>query len=717
MEKRIVDYLIAEFSLKPFQIENTIQLLDEGSTIPFIARYRKEKTGELDEVQIQAIRDRYHYLQELEQRKVTILETIEKAGKLTAELRQKILQCMKKQELEDLYLPYRPKRRTRATIAREKGLEPLAGIIREYAASTADPGELCAPFIDDEKGVATMEDALQGAQDILAEEVSENSDFRKFIRKVFHDEGRIVSKVKKDFEDRRTKFEMYYDHSEPLKNIPSHRFLAMRRGEKEAVLSLDITGPDERILGILENFWIKQPSSYFAPLLRAALHDGYKRLIQPSISVELMVDTKNSADDDAIVVFEKNLRNLLLLPPGGQKITLGVDPGFRTGCKCAVVDATGKFCEFVTIYPVEPFHKLNEAETALLSLIKKYTIEVIAIGNGTASRETLDFIKKLLGDFDLEDDLKVYVVNEAGASVYSASEIARDEFPDLDVSVRGAISIARRFQDPLAELVKIDPKSIGVGQYQHDVNQRKLKQKLGEVVQFVVNRVGVELNSASSSLLEYVSGITPSLARGIVQHRFENGPFPTRESLLSVSRFGEKTYEQSAGFLRIRDGENPLDSSAVHPESYPIVQQMAADLGVTIPDLLENDSLIGKIEPTRYCTDDIGLPTLHDILAELKKPGRDPRAELTSFEFESGISELSDLQDGMILPGIVTNVTNFGAFVDIGVHQDGLVHISQMGRRYVKNPYEVCSVGQKITVKVISVDTERKRIGLSMKVD
>jgi len=715
MDQKIVEFLMGEFEFKTWQVEHTIELLEEGCTIPFIARYRKEKTGELDEVQIQAIRDRYQYLQELEERKTTIIDTIEKQGKLTEELRNKIQKCMKKQELEDLYLPYRPKRRTRASMAREKGLAPLAHLIKSFSESDADLEALCVPFINSEKGVDNIKQALQGASDILAEEISENPDFRKFIRKIYRKEGQIISQVKKNHAEERSKFEMYYDHSEALQNIPSHRFLAMKRGEKEGFLHLDLEGPDNKIIEILSSFWIRYPESFFASFMKEALEDAFHRLIIPSISSELMQDNKMKSDDEAILVFEKNLRQLLLMPQGGKKNVMGMDPGFRTGCKVVVVDRIGKFCEDVTIYPVEPRNQVQESESALLSLIKKYDVEIIAVGNGTASKETHIFTKNMLEKFELEKDIPIVVVNESGASVYSASDVAREEFPDLDVTVRGAVSIARRFQDPLAELVKIDPKSIGVGQYQHDINQKRLKQKLGEVVQFVVNRIGVTLNMASHSLLEYVSGITPALARAIVAYRDENGPFSSREGLKPVPRFGEKTFEQSAGFLRIPGAENPLDGSAVHPESYSIVARMASDLDVSIKDLIGNESLIQKIDIQSYCSDEVGLPTLLDIVEELKKPGRDPRDEWTSFEFAGNINHISDLEEGMILPGIVTNVTNFGAFVDVGAHHDGLVHVSQMGKKYVKNPYDVCSVGQKLTVKVLSVDVERKRIGLSMK--
>jgi uncharacterized protein len=714
MDTRILQYLIGEFAnLKNFQIENTILLLEEGCTIPFIARYRKEKTGELDEVQIQAIRDRHQYLTELEDRKTTIIDTIEKAGKMTEDLRSKIVACMKKQELEDLYLPYRPKRRTRGQMAREKGLEPLAYFIRDYTAPEADLSAICEPYLFESKGVVTIQDALEGVRDILAEDVSEVADYRKFIRRIYAEEGTIRSAVKKEYEGQPSKFEMYYDHKEPLKSVPSHRLLAMRRGEKEKVLSLEIFGPDERILGILHKFWVRHPESFFAPLLEEALSDGYNRLILPSICLELLLETKTRADDEAILVFEKNLRHLLLLPPGGQRAVLGLDPGFRTGCKCAVVDRTGQFRTETTIFPIEPYHKVAESETALLPLIKEHGIEVVAIGNGTASREVFAFVKEMLQKYELEKDVRIYVVNEAGASVYSASEKAREEFPDLDVTIRGAVSIARRFQDPLAELVKIDPKSIGVGQYQHDVNQRKLKHKLTEVVQFVVNQVGVELNSASASLLEYVSGINSSLAKAIVERRFQHGPFQNRQELREIPRFGEKTFEQAAGFLRIRDGEYPLDASAVHPESYPVVEQMATDLGVSVRDLVGNVELVPQIDLEKYRSDGIGLPTLRDIAEELKKPGRDPREELTSFEFDTELKEISDLREGMVLAGIVTNVTDFGAFVDVGVHQDGLVHVSRMGKK-VRAPYECCGVGQKVSVRVVAVDLERKRISLAL---
>jgi uncharacterized protein len=715
MDEQMIDRLTGEFSHNRRQIENTLQLLEEGCTIPFISRYRKEKTGELDEVQIQAIRDRYEYMRELEARKVAVLESIETQGKLTEDLRKQIRACTVKQELEDLYLPYRPKRRTRATVAKEKGLEPLAQIIKEYIESEADLDVICAPFIDPEREVNSAEEALQGAKDILAEEASEDPEFRASIRNAYESDGEVVSRVKKKHEGIQSKFDMYYDYREKLRDIPSHHFLAMKRGESEGILTVGIEGPDDTILHQQATSWVQHPDSYFAPLMKEALEDGYDRLARPSIAGELMQAGKGAADDESIVVFEKNLRNLLLQPPGGQKTAMGIDPGYRTGCKVAVVDRTGRFCEKTTIYPTEPFNRVDEAESNLLSLIGKYHIEVIAIGNGTASRETHSFVKGMLQRRKSRKDIRVYVVNESGASVYSASELARQEFPDLDVTVRGAISIARRFQDPLAELVKIDPKSIGVGQYQHDVDQKKLKFKLSEVVEFVVNQVGVEINSASGSLLEYVSGITPSLAKHIVEYRFKNGAFRSRDEFRNVPRFGDKAFEQAAGFLRIHGAAHPLDSSAVHPESYPIVERMASDLGVSIGELVENESLIERIDLERYCTGEVGLPTLRDIVEELKKPGRDPREEVTSFEFSEEINDISDLEVGMLLDGIVTNVTNFGAFVDVGVHQDGLVHISQMSKRFVKNPYEVCSVGQKVRVKVLNIDTERKRISLSMK--
>ena len=715
IKERIIDHLTGELELKRFQIENTVILLEEGCTIPFMARYRKEKTGELDEVRLQAVRDRYRYLTELEERKATIIESIESQGKLTVELRKKILESMKKQELEDLYLPYRPKRRTRATIAKERGLEPLASMIRAYTKPDADLESLCEPYIDPEKGVNDIEDALKGARDILAEEAAENAEYRKFIRQVLAKDGMIVSRVKKKYREQSSKFEMYYDYTELFRTVPSHRYLAMRRGEKEGMLSLDLNGPDDRILEVMEKFWIRHPASYFTTQLKEAFKDGYQRLILPSITAEILVETKDIAGDEAILVFEKNLRELLLQPPGGQTITMGIDPGYRTGCKAAVVDGTGRFCENATIYLLGKSEYNRKAEAVLLPLIRKYDVDVIAIGNGTASRETHIFVKAMLKKNDLEGKIRLYVVNESGASVYSASELAREEFPDLDVTVRGAVSIARRFQDPLAELVKIDPKSIGVGQYQHDVNQRKLREKLNEVVQFVVNRIGVEVNSASFSLLEHVSGITSAIARNIVRHRYENGRFQSREELRKIPRLGERTFEQAAGFMRISGAQNPLDSSSVHPESYPVVERMAADLAVSVGELVENDPLIEKIDTGKYCTNEIGLPTLRDIVEELKKPGRDPRQELTSFEFDSDINEMSDLNEGMVLPGIVTNVTNFGAFVDIGVHQDGLVHISKMSRKFVRNPYDICSVGQKVKVKVMSIDAQRNRISLSMK--
>jgi uncharacterized protein len=709
---RIVSWLMEECGFKRFQVENTVTLLREGATVPFIARYRKEQTGELDEVAIRDIEDRFAYFTELEERKVTVLKTIEEQGTLTPELAGRIQATRQKTELEDLYLPFKPKRRTKATIARERGLEPLADLIVAQHLAVKTLEEAAVPFIDAQREVPDATAALEGAGHILAERIAENADMRAFVRRLSWEQGQIASRVASDKKETVTKFEMYYDYREPLKDVPSHRMLAMRRGEKEEVLFLSILVPIEEIVAGLR-VRIITGESVCAPYLVRVVEDAYKRLMAPSIEVELRLEAKQRADEAAIKVFADNLRNLLLAPPAGGKRVLGVDPGLRTGCKTAVVDATGRFLDHVTIYPHSGEGKAEVARRDLLKLIAIHDVEMIAVGNGTAGRETEQFVRDTLAGAGLY--LPVVLVSEAGASVYSASDIARDEFPDLDLTVRGAISIGRRLQDPLAELVKIDPKSIGVGQYQHDVSQSQLKKALDAVVESCVNFVGVDLNTASWALLSYVSGLGASLAKAIVRHRDEYGKFTSRQALLTVSRFGAKAFEQSAGFLRIRDGVNPLDNSAVHPERYLLVETMASDLGVSLAALVTDPVLVSRIDLKRYVTDQVGLPTLRDILEELKKPGRDPRREFQAAAFRDDVREMSDLKEAMVLQGVVTNVTAFGAFVDVGVHQDGLVHVSHLADRFIKDPNDAVSVGQLVRVKVLAVDLERKRISLSIR--
>ncbi len=709
---KLISYIIEATGLKPFQVEHTVELLQEGATVPFIARYRKEHTGELDEVQIRTIEEQFAYFCELEERKITVLKSIEEQGKLTPELRERIEASRQKTEVEDLYLPYKPKRRTKATIARERGLEPLADIIAAQELILGTPEEAALPFINPEKEVPDAAAALEGAGHILSERLSDNADARSMVRRLTNAQGIMTSRVSNDYKEKVTKFEMYYDYQEPLKAVPSHRILAMRRGEKEEVLYLSITAPVEQILAGLKSRLIVR-SSIFSSLLEHIAEDAYKRLIAPSIEVELRLESKERADEEAILVFARNLRELLLAPPAGGKRVLGIDPGFRTGSKLAVIDETGRFLEHVTVYPHIGEGRIPQARQDLLRLVESHAIEMIAVGNGTAGREMEIFVKETLAGAG--KSLPVVSVSEAGASIYSASEIAREEFPELDLTVRGAISIARRLQDPLGELVKVDPKSIGVGQYQHDVNQGMLKKSLDGVVESCVNYVGVDLNTASWALLAYVSGVGPALAKSITRYRDENGSFASRKALLKVPRFGAKAFEQAAGFLRIRDGKNPLDNSAVHPERYGVVETMAADLGVTMTQLVADPTLVGKIDLKRYVTENVGLPTLSDIIEELKKPGRDPRKQFQTASFRDDIREINDLKEGMILQGVVTNVTAFGAFVDIGVHQDGLVHISHLANRYVKDPNDAVKAGQVVKVKVLSADPQRKRIALSIK--
>ncbi|MBL7911445.1 MAG: RNA-binding transcriptional accessory protein [Bacteroidia bacterium] len=687
----------------------TIELLDEGGTVPFISRYRKEATGSLDEVQIMQIRDEIERLRQLEQRRDSILKSIDSQNKLTPELKEQILAAETLNKLEDLYLPYKPKRRTKATIAKEKGLEPLALLILEQ--KTNSILEEAEKFVSDEKEVASASDALQGARDIISEIMSEDAIIRENIRELFKRTATIKSRLIKGKEEAGEKFEDYFEWEEKLMTCPSHRLLAMRRGEKEDILILDITVDTEEALAIAEKKMIVSRGEA-ANQIKEAIEDGYKRLLQPSIEAEMRLMTKHIADEKAIVVFADNLRELLLAPPLGQKAILGLDPGFKSGCKVVALDKQGKLLEETVIYPHEPQRKTVEAEMVVLAFCQKHNIEAIAIGNGTASRETEQFIRNI--DI-LPKEIPVIVVSEAGASVYSASEVAREEFAAYDLTVRGAVSIGRRLADPLAELVKIDPKSIGVGQYQHDVDQTHLKNKLDEVVGGCVNAVGVELNTASKQLLSYVSGIGPVLAQNIVDYRNEHGEFKSRKQLKEVPRMGEKVFEQCAGFLRVKNGVHPLDKSAVHPESYYIVEKMAADLNCSIDELIENKDLRKQIQVLKYVTDTVGLPTLKDILLELEKPGRDPRKGFEVFSFDDNVHKISDLHEGMRLPGIVTNVTNFGAFVDVGVHQDGLVHISQLADEFVDDPNKIVKVGQKVWVTVSEVDVKRKRIALSMK--
>jgi len=697
-----------ELSLRSRQTEAVLELLGAGGTIPFIARYRKEATGSLDETQITAIRDRLVQLQDLDKRRKTILETIEKSGKLTDQLKEKILGAETMAVLEDLYLPYKPKRRTRATIAREKGLEGLAEVI--FAQGDFDPQVKAKEFINEGKGVETVEDALGGARDIIAEWISENEEVRSALREIYSRLGVMETKVISGKEEEGAKYKDYFDWQETAQAAPSHWVLAMRRGEKEGFLRLRIAVPDDYVTGQIESMVIKCRNAA-AEQINLAIADGFKRLLSLSMATEVRLESKKRADEEAIRVFTDNLRQLLLAAPLGQKNVLAMDPGFRTGCKIVCLDRQGKLLANDTIYPHSGSRGKTESGQTLKRLSGEYEVECIAVGNGTAGRETEAFIRQT----DLGREIPVVMVNESGASIYSASEAAREEFPDYDLTVRGAVSIGRRLMDPLAELVKLDPKSIGVGQYQHDVDQIKLKDSLDDTVASCVNAVGVEVNTASKQLLMYVSGLGPQLAENIVTYRNENGPFASRTELKKVPKLGAKTFEQCGGFLRIRGGKNPLDTSAVHPESYAIVKSMSKDAGCSVGELMKDKQLRDKIRLPDYVTETVGLPTLNDILAELAKPGRDPREQFTSFQFAEHVNTMEDLSAGMKLPGIVTNITAFGAFVDIGVHQDGLVHISQMANRFIKDPGEVVKVHQKVEVTVMEVDIARKRISLSMK--
>jgi len=700
--------IASDLDIDKKQVSAVVELLNQDATIPFIARYRKEVTGSLSEVEITEIRNRMDRLLLLEKRREAIFSAMEERGQLTDEIREKMEATETLSELEDLYLPFRPKRRTRATIAREKGLEPLAEIL--FKQEEVDPTVLAQSFLDQEKGLTSVEEALKGAQDIMAEWMNENQEARKALRELFLTQGIIHSRVIKGKETEGVKYQDYYNWEEPIKTIPSHRLLAIRRGEKEMILSLRIIPPEDIALSILESFFVKGTNSS-ALIVKEACQDCYKRLMAPSLENDVRLISKERADRVAIEVFSENLRQLLLFPPLGQKRILAFDPGFRTGCKMVCLDSQGNLLQHDTIYPHPPQEDKESARKLILKRCQEFNIECIAIGNGTAGRETEAFLRSL----EELSKIPIIMVNESGASVYSASEVARKEFPNHDVTVRGAVSIGRRLMDPLAELVKIDPKSIGVGQYQHDVDQAELKKSLDDVVMSCVNSVGVEVNTASKELLSYVSGLGSQLAQAIVDYRSQNGPFHSREDLKKVPRLGPKAFEQSAGFLRIRNGENPLDASAVHPESYPIVEQIANDLGISINEMIGKKDLSEKIDLNHYLNDRVGLPTLQDILAELSKPGRDPRQQFEFFQFAHGVNSIEDLQVGMKLPGVITNITAFGAFVDIGVHQDGLVHISQLSRKYIKNPAEVVKVHQKVMVTVIGVDLDRKRINLSMK--
>lgn len=692
-------------------VQNTVELLDEGATVPFISRYRKEMTGSLDEVEITGIRDNITKLRELDKRRDAILKSIKEQGKLSPELEDKIMEAETMTKLEDLYLPYKPKRRTRATIAKEKGLEPLATLI--FAQEKFDLDAEAAKYLSEEKEVKTLEEALAGARDIIAEWISEDAPTREKMRTLFKEKAVVSSKVMTGKEEAGAKFKDYFEWSEPLASVPSHRLLAMRRGEKEGFLMMDMAVDKDEAVQVIEQLF-KKGNNDAAKQVSLAIEDSYKRLLKPSIETEMRLLTKKQADEKAIQVFAQNLRELLLSSPLGQKSILALDPGFRTGCKVVALDKQGKLLEETVIYPNEPQKRIKEAEAVVLAFCQKHSIEAIAIGNGTASRETEAFVK---GIDILPKEISVVMVNESGASVYSASDVAREEFPDYDLTVRGAVSIGRRLSDPLAELVKIDPKSIGVGQYQHDVDQTLLKNSLDDVVMSCVNAVGVEVNTASKQLLTYVSGLGPMLAENIVKYRNENGPFKSRKDFMKVARMGDKVFEQAAGFLRIRDGKHPLDGSSVHPERYEIVETMAKDLGAEVKDLIGNKDLRKKIDLKKYVSESVGLPTLNDIMLELDKPGRDPRKTFEVFKFQDGVEHIEDLRIGMKLPGIVTNVTNFGAFVDIGVHQDGLVHVSALSNQFIKDPNEVVKVQQKVMVTVVEVDVPRKRIALSMKDD
>jgi uncharacterized protein len=744
----IIAEVARELSIARDQAQNTVALLQEGATVPFIARYRKERTGSLDETQIRQVEERWRYFSELEERRQAILASIQEQGfALPDDLRARIAACRQKQELEDLYLPYRPKRRTRAMIAREKGLEPLAERIQAQREPPEAVARAASAFVNPDRGVATVEEALAGAQDILAERVADDAEVRAQVRAALRRMGAITASRRADKPDPEGRFAQYYDHAERLDRIPHHRVLALDRGEAAEVLRVAVEGPDEEIVARLRRRFVASNPRLASPVVAAAVDDAYKRLIRPAIERELRAELTEAAGTAAIGLFGQNLRQLLLQPPVRDAVVLGVDPGLRTGCKLAVVDTTGKLLEYATVYPHQAQHQRAEASRTLLDLIHRHSANLIAIGNGTASRETMQWVEEALRDEPLPQPLpgagrgaesrkpvdspsprrgggrgersshqvRAVTVNESGASVYSASEVAIQEFPNLDVTIRGAISIARRLQDPLAELVKIEAKSIGVGQYQHDVDQKQLKEALDGVVESCVNHVGVDLNTASASLLAYVAGVGPQVAKNIVRWRDEHGAFASRAQLLKVPKLGPKAFQQAAGFLRVHGGTQPLDASAVHPESYPVVERMAARLDLPVARLVRNTEAVRRLRLEEFVAGEVGLPTLKDIVAELERPGRDPRGEVQQVAFRDDVHGIEDLREGMVLTGVITNITDFGAFVDIGVHQDGLVHISQMAARRIRHPTEVCAIGQVVQVRVLGVEPERKRISLSLR--
>jgi len=714
VSQKTIKQIASELSIADHQASNTVELLQSGNTVPFIARYRKEVTGSLDETQIYDIQRQLGYYSELEERKQTILKTIEAEGKLTEELREEIENCLSKKELEDIYLPYKPKRRTKASIAMEAGLEPLARLMLLRQDITSGSAEdYAARYLNPERNVNTPLEACQGAENIISSWISENAEIRKMVRRISYRMGTVVTRVKEEHAKKRSKYEMYYDHSESVKSIPPHRILAINRAEREGIIKVSIETLDEHIIELIRRRYVRNPQGIFCPNIESAITDSFRNYIFPSIENEIRNELTERADEASIKVFAENLRELLLQPPAGDKVIIGIDPGFRTGSKVAVIDKTGKYLAHAVIYPIEPRNKLEESDKILKSLMENFGVEAIALGNGTASREIDSYLKGMLERYSL--NVQRVIANESGASVYSASDIAREELPNVDVSIRGAVSIARRLQDPLAELVKIDPKSIGVGQYQHDVDQKSLSEALDNTVESVVNFVGVDLNTASYSLLKYVAGIGPALAKNMVEYRNERGKFENIHELLNVPRLGDKAFEQAAGFLRIRDGKNPLDNSAVHPESYHFVEQLCESKFISIEELIGNEELINTFDPRKLVTDETGLPTIQDILQELKKPGRDPREEYKDIGFHPDVTEIEHLSEGMILNGVITNVTHFGTFVDIGVHHDGLVHISEIASKFIRDPSEVCKVGDHVRVKVLSVDLERRRISLSMK--
>lgn len=712
MKSLYIEFISQRLSVSGWQVEHCIDLFEEGATIPFISRYRKERTGGLDEAQVGEVKHLYLKFEEMEKRKEGILSSIEEQGKLTEELRNEIDNCVDSQHLEDLYLPYRPKRKTRASMAKEKGLEPLA--MDMFSCKIADPHKCAERYLNDQ--VEDEEAALQGARDIIAEWVSESIEVRSALRGQYTKYGKVSAKISRGVDeesDEAQKYKNYFEFSEPISKAPSHRVLAILRGASEGILSVKVEVDSDRALDRIYNLALKgkrNPSDKLAEQIDMAVEDSYKRLLHPSIENESLRIIKERADIESIKVFGENLRQLLMAPPLGQKRVLAIDPGFRTGCKVVCLDAQGALLHNDVIYPHPPVNERTMAMKKISNLVEAYKIEVIAIGNGTAGRETEAFIKKLA----LPEGVRVYSVSEDGASIYSASSIAREEFPEYDVTVRGAVSIGRRIMDPLAELVKIDPKSIGVGQYQHDVDQSLLKENLDNVVESCVNSVGVNLNTASKHLLGYVSGIGPSIAQNIVDYRGENGPFVSRKDLLKVKRLGEKVYEQCAGFLRIPGAANPLDNSAVHPERYQLVQKMAKDLSVTVEDLIKDEQIRGKVDVKKYLSEDVGLPTLNDIMAELAKPGRDPRASIKILEFSEEIKSIEDVKVGMELPGIITNITNFGAFVDFGIKQNGLIHVSKLSNKFITNPADVVKIHQHVKVKVLEVDMRRQRIALEL---